>query len=98
MMQQDFTQEQEYLKARKQVKEIKGFYIHLFVYIIVIPIIITVNLMFSPGFHWFWFSVLGWGFGLLIHWFVVLGFKKLGFGKDWEEKKIKELMEEQSSK
>ncbi len=97
-MQQDFTQEQAYIKAKKRVKDIKGFYIHFSVYCIVIPIIITVNLLFSPGFHWFWFSLLGWGVGIFFHWMAVFGFRKIGFGKDWEEKKIKEIMEEQSKK
>jgi hypothetical protein len=28
----------------------------------------------------------------------VFGFRKIGFGKDWEEKKIKEIMEDQIKK
>lgn len=92
-MEANIQQQQSYLKAEKRVKEIKGFYSHLLVYIIVIPVIIYVNLTFVPGFHWFWFSLLGWGLGLLFHWFGVFGFRLLGFGKDWEERKIKELMD-----
>ena len=97
-MQQVFTKEQEYIKAKKRVKEIKGCYIHFSLYVLIMPIIITVNLLFSPGFHWFWFSLLGWGVGVFFHWMAVFGYRKIGFGKDWEERKIKELMEEQSKK
>ena len=97
-MQQVFTKEQEYIKAKKREKEIKGCYIHFSLYVLIMPIIITVNLLFSPGFHWFWFSLLGWGVGVFFHWMAVFGFRKIGFGKDWEERKIKELMEEQSKK
>lgn len=92
-----FTEQQRYQRAQKRVNDIKGFYIHLLVYCLVIPIIITVNLIFTPRFNWFWFSTLGWGFGLFFHWLGVFGFQLLGFGKDWEERKIKELMNQKES-
>ena len=95
-MEKDYTQDNKYKLVKKRVKKIKGFYTHLTVYCIVIPMIIFANLNFEPHFHWFWFSLIGWGIGLLCHWLNVFGFKKIGFGKDWEEKKIKELMEEQN--
>ena len=89
----NYTEEQRYRKAEKRVKEMKGFYVHLLIYCLIIPIIIFINLKFVPHFHWFWFSVLGWGFGLTMHWLGVFGFRLLGFGNDWEERKIKELMD-----
>jgi hypothetical protein len=92
-MESNFTQ-QRYYKAQKRVKDIKGFYTHLTVYCLVIPVIIFVNLTFVPEFHWFWFSLLGWGTGLFIHWLTVFGFSFLGIGKDWEERKIREFMNE----
>lgn len=93
-MESDFTKEQRYFKAQKRVKEIKGFYIHLTIYCIVMPVIIFINLKFVPHFHWFWFSLLGWGMGLFFHWLGIFGFNLLGFGKKWEEKKIREFMNE----
>ena len=98
MFKQDYTQELEYLKAKKRVKDMKGFYMHLTVYCLVIPIIIFVNLKFEPHFHWFWFSTIGWGSGLFIHWLTVFGLNLMGIGKNWEERKIKEIMEEQNIK
>ena len=97
-MEDNYIQEQEYIKAKKRVKDIKGFYIHLAVLVFSLPIIIITNLMFVPGFHYFWFSVLGWGMAIFFHWIAVFGFSQFGFGKDWEENKIKELMEEQNKK
>lgn len=88
----NLTEQQRYLKAQKRVKDIKGFYTHLTIYCFVISIIIFVNLKYEPHFHWFWFSALGWGTGLFIHWLSVFGFRILGFGKNWEEKKVKEFM------
>lgn len=89
-MENKYIEEQRYLKAKKKVKEIKGFYVHLTLYLLNTPLIITVNLLTSPQFHWFWFSVLGWGIAIGIHAFLTFGDNLLG--KDWEEEKIKELM------
>ena len=97
-MRQDQAKQQRYLKAQKRVKDIKGFYSHTTVYCIIIPIIIFMNLKFEPNFHWFWFSVYCWGTGLFIHWLKVFGFRFLGIGKDWEEKMIQKIKEEQSEK
>lgn len=91
-MESNFTKEQQYIKARKKVEEIKGFYIHLVVFAIVMPVIIYVNLRFVPQFHWFWFSLIGWGMGVFFHWFGVMGMDKLGLGKDWEDRKVREYM------
>ncbi|MNK22258.1 hypothetical protein D3C87_405320 [compost metagenome] len=80
-----------YDRARRKAKEIKGFYINLTLYITTVPIIIFVNLTFSPEFHWFWFSAAGWGIGVLVHAMGTFGFPFLG--KNWEERKLKELIE-----
>ena len=84
-----------YERARKKVKEIKGVYINLMCYCITIPILIFINLKFSPGFHWFWFSALGWGSGVLVH--GLAAFAVLPpFGREWEERKMKELIEKEN--
>ena len=90
----NFLHEQAYMKAEKRVKEIKGFYIQFFLYCVTTPLLIAINLMFSPGFYWFWFPTIGWAIAVFFHWMAVFGFNKIGFSKDWEEKRIKELMEE----
>ena len=93
-MELNFTREQLFYKAQKRVEDIKEFYVHLSVYCIIIPVIVFVNLKYVPEFHWFWFSLLGWGMGLFFHWFAIFGFQLLGFGKNWEDQKIKEFMNE----
>jgi len=90
----DFTREERYLRAQKRIKEIKGFYAHLVVCITVIPFLIFINLRFVPQFHWFWFPIFGLGISIVIHWFAVFGYGAIGLGKDWEERKIREMMEE----
>lgn len=93
-MELNFTREQRFYKAQKRVEDIKEFYVHFSVYCIIIPVIVFVNLKYVPEFHWFWFSLLGWGMGLFFHWFAIFGFQLLGFGKNWEDQKIKEFMNE----
>ena len=77
-----------YDRAAKRVKELKGFYGNLISYCLVIPFLIFVNLRTSPEYMWFWWPMLGWGIGVASH-----GFQVFGIGKNWEEKKIREIME-----
>jgi 2TM domain len=80
-------------RARKRVKEIRSFYINLALYCTIIPILIAINLIFTPGFYWFFFSMGGWGLGLLFH--AMSAFNFIPFlGADWEERKLKQFMEE----
>ena len=97
-MESNFKEKQQFIKAKKKVTEIKGFYVHLVVMVFSLPIIITVNLLFVPHFQFFWLAAFGMLFSVVIHWFQVFGFAKLGYGKDWENKKIKQLMQESSKK
>lgn len=89
----NYINEQYYLKAKKNAKEMKGFYIHFFITIISLVIVIVINLKFVPGFHFFWFVLVGMFLAVFLHWLGVFGFNYLGLGKKWEERKIKELVE-----
>lgn len=88
--------------AYKQVKRIKGFYVHFLVYILVNTFIIIANRNENfVGNNIFWsfetFSTaLFWGIGLLAHGLVVFG-RNMFFGKNWEERKIQQLMEKDKS-
>lgn len=93
MEQQDYKKEYKYIKAKEKIRRIKEFYWHLATYILVVPLLIFINLKFVPQFHWFWFSALGWGVGLANHAFQVFNGFTLFFGKDWEERKVKEYMD-----
>jgi len=79
-----------YFRAKKRVEELKGFYGNVISYFCVIPFLIFINLRYSPGFQWFWFSALGWGFGVVMH-----AFKVFGYSSDWEERKIREILEKE---
>ena len=86
------NKQEAYHKAKKRVEEIKGFYSNLLSYIVVIPFLIFINYKTYWHFQWFWFPVLGWGLGLIFHAFGVFG-----YGRTWEERKIKEIMEKENN-
>ena len=98
-MENNYQEEERYFKARKRVEEIKGFYGNLIAYIVVNIGLMVLNLLTSPGYLWFFWPMLGWGIGVLFHGMKVFNYMPF-FGKDWEEQKIKELMdkEEQTKK
>jgi len=97
IMEQHTNYYEKYKKAQKQVREIKGFYTHLFIYSIVMIGLVYINLRFSPQYLWFIWSMSGWGIGLIFH-----GMKAYNYtpflGKNWEEQKIKEYMEKEKNK
>ncbi len=85
----------KYVKAVEKVEKLKEFYQNLASYCLVIPFLIFINLRFSPQFHWFWFPIFGWGMGLVFHFLEVNNYN-IFLGKNWEDKKIKELMDKEN--
>ena len=94
--------ETKYKKAKKRVKEVKDFYLHLTVYITVNLVLIIVNLgVFQSGFtdieipKWPMFTTpFFWGIGLFFHGLKVFK-NSFKFLKDWENRKIREYMEKE---
>jgi LytS/YehU family sensor histidine kinase len=80
-----------YLRASRQVRAMRGFYKHAAVYSIIIVGLGVLNLVKSPAKIWFLYPALGWGVGLALHGFAVWG-HSIWLGKDWEDKKIAQLM------
>ena len=87
------TKETKYQKAKERVEAIKDFYIHLTAYVVVNLILFSINMIVSPDDLWFFWPLMGWGIGLFFHALSVFS-SGPGFGADWEEKKIRELMED----
>lgn len=85
-----------YQKARNKVREIRGFYYNLMCYCIIIPVLVFINLKFTPEFHWFWYSACGWGAGVMVHGLSTFGYIPF-LSRDWEERKLKELMDKDNS-
>ena len=85
--------DEKYEKARKRVEEIKGFYSHLIVYVIVNIGLFLLNLFTNPGNWWFYWVIIGWGIGLFFHAMGTFVFNRFP-GKQWEDRKIKEVMKD----
>ena len=84
--------EDNYRKAQRRVREIRGFYIHLVVYVSVNALLFLINVTTTPNILWFYWPLLGWGIALVVHAASVFGFGPW-LGPEWEEKKIKEYMD-----
>ncbi|MGK4567588.1 2TM domain-containing protein [Flavobacterium sp. 3HN19-14] len=89
-------QESIYIKAQKRVDDIKGFYGNLISYIVFTIAFAILNLTTSPEYLWFLWPGLGWGFGVVVHGITVFNLVPF-LGRDWEDKKIRELMEKHKS-
>ncbi|WP_209388739.1 MULTISPECIES: 2TM domain-containing protein [unclassified Chryseobacterium] len=85
-------EELAYQKAATRVKELKGFYGNLTSYCLVISFLAVLNLLTSPEYLWFLWPMLGWGIGIVAH-----AATTFGIGKEWEEKKINQLMQEEKN-
>ncbi|MGQ7944795.1 2TM domain-containing protein [Flavobacterium sp. WC2509] len=94
-MEANYKEEDQYYLAKKKVEKIKGFYGNLVSYIAVNILLIFINLSTTPNHLWFYWPLIWWGLGVVFH-----GLKTFEvfpvFGKDWEERKIKELMEKEN--
>ncbi len=49
-----------------------GFRIHAIVFVLVIALLVVINVLTGSP-YWVLWVLLGWGIGLLAHWFLVLG-------------------------
>jgi hypothetical protein len=77
--------------ARKRVKKKKGFYGHLSAFIAVSIFFFIMNIATwgESGEWWFFFPVLPWSIGLIIHYFSVFGLPGTDImTRDWEEREI----------
>ena len=79
-------------QAQKRVKQKKGFYKHLAAFIGVGFFFFAMNIftLFEEGPEiWFFFPLLPWSIGLIIHYFNVFGFPGTGaLTPEWEEKQV----------
>jgi len=107
MKRKDYTREDNYIKAKKKVEEIKGFYWHLFFFVAVNGFISVSKISsdIAEGIStwsaiWdmpFFFTWVPWGIGLLIHGIVVFDVFSFVIGKEWEERKIREMVKKEEN-
>jgi hypothetical protein len=84
-------------RIRDRVRKIRDFYTHLVVYVVINLMLVGIWYFTSGGFPWFIFPVVGWGIGLFFHWYSVYVEDGI-LGRNWEDKKVKELMDKERTK
>lgn len=76
-------------KAQKKVKAKKGFFTHLSVYLSVGIFFLLLNVLTYDGEWWFFFPLLPWLIGLLIHYFTMFGVPGTEIlTEGWEEREL----------
>jgi len=79
---------EKYQKGYREIRieeEKRGFLIHLVVYVLVNIMLMVINFLYTPGFFWFFYPLLGWGIGIAVHYL----FSVLWMEKILEEKEAK---------
>ncbi len=86
-----------YLRAKERVAEIKKFYTSLIGYIVFISLLAAVNYYTNEWrYMWFLWAAFGWGIGIVFQ--AAKAYQWSPFmGKNWEERKLKEFMEEEDT-
>jgi hypothetical protein len=94
-MREDSEEAQAYKRARKRVEELRDFYTHVVVYVVVNLGLFFISRLTGGG-NWFLWPLLGWGIALLLHGVTVL----LGgsFSERWETRKIRQYMERERTR
>ncbi len=82
---------EKYLAAKAHVEAVKGFYIHLFVFCVVMTGLFAVDFV-KGGAWWVQWPLIGWGLGVLGHAYLVF-FPQALSTSGWEERKIKQTIE-----
>ena len=72
--------------AKRRVAAIKGFYIHLGAFVMVMCTLLVIDAFTGPGW-WVQWPLVGWGIGLLVHAFGVFG-SSPDLLANWEIRKI----------
>lgn len=88
-------EQQLYERARTRVGALKGFYLHATAFVVVNIGLFAINVL-AGGVWWFYWPLMGWGIGLGVHALAVFGFAGGGpWGQEWEERKMREMMDEE---
>ena len=95
--QNNFNKEEAYIRAKKRLDKLKGFYWHLGSYLAVNTFLIVMIVWNSDDIDSVWnlgtfATPFFWGIGLFFHFLGVFGHNII-FSKEWEDRKIKKYMD-----
>lgn len=78
--------------ARRRVQEIRGFYLHAGIYVLVNIGLLLVYIFGPGGGFWPIWCILGWGAGLGIHALSAWRMVPTLFTREWEDKKVRQII------
>jgi hypothetical protein len=93
----EFSEQESLIRAKKKVKQIQIFYLHLVGYLVVVSLILYNFYIMDDGPYkkavtWVNTSTLvGWTIFIIIHWWRTFKGRFL-FKKEWEDRKIEEYL------
>ena len=77
--------------ALARVRRIKGFYIHLAQFCIVVLLLAVANYLLYPRYFWAGWVAFGWGTGVLVH--GLRAFDTVPFlNGDWERRQVEKYL------
>ena len=85
------SQSAEEILAFNQVRKLKGFYIHLAQYVLVVVLLAVINALTTPNRWWVQWVVMGWGVGVFFHWLQISERFSL-FGSKWEKEQVEKRL------
>ncbi|MGO3184049.1 MAG: 2TM domain-containing protein [Aequorivita sp.] len=90
-------EDQKYIKAKKKVEDMKKFYSNVMMYVFFICALAGLNYYVNELRNpWFLWAAFGWGIGIFFQAIKVFSWTPF-MGKNWEEKKMKQFMEEEEN-
>lgn len=79
------------VRAFREVRSLRGFYIHAAQYVLVIAGLSILDVFTSPNRWWVQWPALGWGIGLTAHYLSISKRRRI-FGPDWEKRQIEKRL------
>lgn len=81
-------------RATKRVKELRDFYLHLAIYVLVNTGLVIIDVAQGDGLQWAQWVIFGWGIGIVAHAVSVFVFESRSASR-WEAKKVAQYTEEE---
>ncbi len=85
------SQSAEEILAFNQVRKLKGFYIHLAQYVLVVALLALINVLTTPNRWWVQWVIMSWGVGVFFHWLQISERFSL-FGSKWEKDQVEKRL------
>lgn len=82
-------------QAREYVRALRGFYVHLTIYLTANLLLFILD-MLTPGGPWFMWPLFGWGIAVAMNGVAVLTSGRL-LGPDWENRKVAKIREHEAA-